>query len=657
MIQTRLVIRLLSVALLLGAASLRADELDTSAPELPAVTLENVVPPTANDPAEPLAQAFSLRRAVHFLDSAAVDWQKSRQCFTCHTNYSYLLARPAVGETSVAHDTVRAFAEQLVNERWPSQGPRWNAEVVATGAFLACNDAQTTGKLHAATRAALDKMWTLQREDGGWDWLKCDWPPMESDDHYGATLAAIGVGMAPEGYAQTEAAQAGLKKLQAYLQNNPPPTLHHQAMLLWASSKLSDLMSQDARQACIDQLVSLQKADGGWGLATLGDWKRGDASPQDLDSSDGYGTGFVIYVLRQAGLAADDPRLQRGIAWLKSHQRESGRWFTRSLHADSKHFITHAGTAFAVMALAACGEVLAAAQDAALPDASKVQAVKILEVDHYCEGVVFDHEGNGYISEGKQIVQFTPDGKSSVWATTPAPNGHKILADGTHLVCDAEAHAVLHLSAEGKLLEPASKDCQGQPLRGPNDLTLDSLHGGFYFTDPGDSGLEKPIGTLHYVDASGKTLLLDEGFAYPNGVALTSDGKRLYMAESQKNRVLVYEVTGPGQVTNRQVLIELPNKDEGAGQVDNQPDGMCLDAAGNLYVAHYGMRQVQVVSPEGKLLARYAGGNLTTSNVAFGGPKRDTLYVTGGLDIEKGKGGLFRLDLGVKGLKILPDRK
>jgi gluconolactonase len=83
---------------------------------------------------------------------------------------------------------------------------------------------------------------------------------------------------------------------------------------------------------------------------------------------------------------------------------------------------------------------------------------------------------------------------------------------------------------------------------------------------------------------------------------------------------------------------------------------MCLDAQGNLYVAHYGMRQVQVLSPEGKLIARYAGGNLTTSNVAFGGPKHDQLFITGGLDIEKGEGGLFRLDLGVKGMKILPPR-
>jgi gluconolactonase len=62
---------------------------------------------------------------------------------------------------------------------------------------------------------------------------------------------------------------------------------------------------------------------------------------------------------------------------------------------------------------------------------------------------VFDHEGRGYISWGKSITQFTLDGKHSVWAETGAPNGHKILADGTHLVCDASRHAVLRLSAEG----------------------------------------------------------------------------------------------------------------------------------------------------------------------------------------------------------------
>jgi gluconolactonase len=309
-------------------------------------------------------------------------------------------------------------------------------------------------------------------------------------------------------------------------------------------------------------------------------------------------------------------------------------------------------TGFAAGYLPAAGALAAD-----LPAADNVKPIEILVVDHYCEGVVFDAQGRGYISHGPVIVQFTLDGASKVWAEIGSPNGHKILADGTHLVCDASRHAMLHLSADGKLLELASTGCDGKPLRGPNDLTLDPANGGFYFSDPGESSDEKPIGTVHYVDRQGKTHLVDGGLAFPNGIVLTSDGKRLLLAESKKNRVLVYDVTAPGKVANRRVLADLPIKDAAAGQIDNQPDGMCLDAAGNLYVAHYGMRQVQVVSPSGKLLARYPGGNVTTSNVAFGGPNRDQLFVTGGLGPEMGKGGLFRLDLGVPGLKILPEAK
>ncbi|MBL9124884.1 MAG: SMP-30/gluconolactonase/LRE family protein [Planctomycetaceae bacterium] len=308
-----------------------------------------------------------------------------------------------------------------------------------------------------------------------------------------------------------------------------------------------------------------------------------------------------------------------------------------------------------VILCAAAGISVATAAE--LPDAAGLKAVKLLEVPHYSEGVVFDHAGNGYLSQDDTIVQFALDGSQRDWAKTGAPNGHKILADGTHLVCDASRHAVLRLSSEAKLLEPASTECNGKPLRGPNDLSLDTPHGGFYFTDPGGSDDKNPIGTVHYVDSKGVTHLVDQGLAFPNGIVLTPDGKTLYVGESKQNRVLVYDVLSPGKVGPRRVLANLPAKDEKLGQIDNQPDGMCLDAAGNLYVAHYGMRQVQVLSPAGKLLARYPGGNLTTSNVAFGGPALDQLFVTGALGDEKNRGGLFRLDLGVKGLSVLPPAK
>jgi len=316
-----------------------------------------------------------------------------------------------------------------------------------------------------------------------------------------------------------------------------------------------------------------------------------------------------------------------------------------------RSFFSHLCSAIAIAGLAATR--LSAAE---LPDPAQVEIVKLLEVPSYCEGVVFDHLGNGYVSWGKTITQFSLDGKQKIWAETGAPNGHKILADGTHLVCDASQHAVLHLDAAGKMLEPASKECNGKPLRGPNDLTLDSRNKGFYFTDPGDSGKDNLIGTVHYVDSRGTTHLVAGGLAYPNGIVVTADGKRLLVAESQKNRVLEYAILSPGKVGLMKVFADLPKNASGRWE-DNQPDGMCLDAAGNLYVAHYGMKQVQVLSPEGRLLARYDGGNQTTSNVAFGGPDMDQLFVTGGLAAEgNSPGGLFRTNLKVKGLVILPPK-
>jgi gluconolactonase len=292
-----------------------------------------------------------------------------------------------------------------------------------------------------------------------------------------------------------------------------------------------------------------------------------------------------------------------------------------------------------------------AAVESGLPAESAVKPVEVVRTGDYTEGVVVDHEGNLYFSHEKIVTKVSPDGQATAWAETGAPNGHKILADGTHLVCDAKRHAVLHLDAHGRELQPAAIESGGRRLRGPNDLTLDPTTGGVYFTDPAASDEKTPDGTIHYIDPRGACHTLASGLAFPNGIVIRPGGKELLVAESKRNRILAFPVTGPGQLGESRVLIDLPVK--GAGQVDNQPDGIALDAAGNLYVAHYGMRQVQVVSPEGRLIRRYSGGNLTTSNVAFAGPAMDRLYVTGG-----DPGALFRIDLpGVRGLTILPPRR
>src|SRR5262245_57375382 len=90
------------VAMLGFATSLAAGE---------PVTLENLVTPASNRADEPLAKQYSMEQAVHFLDSASLEWQNTWQCFTCHTNISYLIARPNVSADAPAHREVRKYAE------------------------------------------------------------------------------------------------------------------------------------------------------------------------------------------------------------------------------------------------------------------------------------------------------------------------------------------------------------------------------------------------------------------------------------------------------------------------------------------------------------------------------------------------------------------
>jgi gluconolactonase len=183
-----------------------------------------------------------------------------------------------------------------------------------------------------------------------------------------------------------------------------------------------------------------------------------------------------------------------------------------------------------------------------LPPAEQITPIEVLLTPDYTEGVVIDHEGNLYFSHGRVITRLDKDGVATAFADTGAPNGHKILADGTHLVCDAGRHAVLHLDADGKELPPLATTSDGEPLRGPNDLTLDTPHHGLYFTDPGGSDLEHQIGTIHYTGADGVTRTAARGLAFPNGIVLRPDGKELLVAESKKNRVLLFPVMSPGEL-------------------------------------------------------------------------------------------------------------
>ena len=323
-------------------------------------------PASAN---EPIAKAFSVEKASQALDTSALWWQDQYGCCHCHANMMYLVARPSLENVSKSDGRVRQFFEQLVLDRWEKKGLRYEPEALVVAVPLAINDSRTTGKLHAATRKALDRMVELQRPEGNWTLLlgggKRDEVAGERQAFflaYEQTLfAAIGIAVAPDGYAKTPPAQEALSKIRTFVQRHPPNSLHQKGMLLWAASYVDGLLKEGQRKEIIAELLAKQRSDGGWAIEeiTPGTSKFDPSKSPRRPESDGYATGFVIYTLRKAGLPAKNEPIQEGVKWLKANQRESGRWFIPSFNQRPNSVITYSATAYAVMALESCDELRA----------------------------------------------------------------------------------------------------------------------------------------------------------------------------------------------------------------------------------------------------------------------------------------------------------
>jgi squalene-hopene/tetraprenyl-beta-curcumene cyclase len=350
-----------SLALLLAASAGAGAPTQPAHPEL--------LPATgswADTAKEPLLKEFSVAKAAEFLDRRAHLAEKN--CFACHATFSYLPARSAIDPQAKGVLEIRAALEKSVGDFIdkpvpPKLGQSPRAMHILAALQLAQHDAATSGHLQTLTRKALDHAWDYQLENGGWDWVKASEPPSAVDDFYGAAIVAIGVGAAPDGYAATPRAQAGLAKLRDYFRKHPPGDLHQRALLLLADQSIRGLLADGERKKSIDDCFSRQLPDSGWSTASLADWKRPDKEPLDASSSDGLATGFMTYALRKGGgVGVDDPRLRRAVQWLKTHQRETGGWYTRSPR-EKDLLASYAGTSWAILALAACGEITAPARD------------------------------------------------------------------------------------------------------------------------------------------------------------------------------------------------------------------------------------------------------------------------------------------------------
>ena len=314
---------------------------------------------------EPLAKTFSAQKSIDFIERSVSRWQVEQKCITCHTNGLHLVAGSAATPQSEVLLKNREFSRNYLSSyvqynKKPKGDHGALYGIVAGASFLAISEMITAKELHPDTAAALDYIWTRQSQSGAWDsWLKCHWGPYEVDDHFGASLAAIALAMTPDAYRKKPESIRAWQNLKKYFKANPPVSAHQKGMLLWLSRYAPESLTSVEKKKWLKELRDLQQADGGWVLIHLGnaDWQRRDKQPQ-AQISDGYATAFVVYALRQSGVSESDPAIKRGIAWLKAHQRESGRWFTHSPRVDGKHYITQAASNMALLALSSCGELV-----------------------------------------------------------------------------------------------------------------------------------------------------------------------------------------------------------------------------------------------------------------------------------------------------------
>jgi gluconolactonase len=159
-----------------------------------------------------------------------------------------------------------------------------------------------------------------------------------------------------------------------------------------------------------------------------------------------------------------------------------------------------------------------------------------------------------------------------------------------------------------------------ESFKGVNDLIFASS-GDLYFTDQGHTGIHDPSGRVFRVTEAGRLECLLNNVPSPNGLALNPAESILYVAVTRANCVWRVPLMGDGGITKAGVFVYLSG---GVG-----PDGMAMDAHGNLAVAHVGMGAVWLFTPKGEPIARVNScrGDATT-NLAYGGPDNRTLYIT-----------------------------
>lgn len=290
------------------------------------------------------------------------------------------------------------------------------------------------------------------------------------------------------------------------------------------------------------------------------------------------------------------------------------------------------------------------------------------------EGPIAMNDGSVILVEIERgtLTRVAPDGATSVVAECGGgPNGAAIGPDGAIYVCnnggfmwsdfeglllpgnqpdDYIGGRIQRVEIDTGAVETLYDSCDGQPLRGPNDIVFDTS-GGFYFTDLGkghDDTVDR--GAVYYALADGSSISrIAAPMETPNGCALSPDGDRLYVAETVTGRIWWWHVDGPGQIRGGETLYGAGGGNLLIGLEGYQLlDSMAVDSAGNVCQATLINGCITVVSPDGVIVETVpVPDDPLVTNVCFGGDDLRTAYIT-----SSGRGILYAIEWPRPGLAL-----
>lgn len=251
-----------------------------------------------------------------------------------------------------------------------------------------------------------------------------------------------------------------------------------------------------------------------------------------------------------------------------------------------------------------------------------------------------------------RLTRVSPDGRKTVVAEPGGgPNGIAMGPDGKCYVCnngglriierggrlypvgqpdDYSGGRIERVDIQTGAVETLYTECDGHPLRGPNDIVFDR-EGGFWFTDHGKQRRrDRDVTGVFYALPDGSRIVEAifpmEG---PNGVGLSPDETELYVAETMTGRVWAYEIAAPGVLKAAKTPMRGDQGRLVAGLPGHQLfDSLAVDGAGNICVATIHNGGVTSISPDGETIAHFPTPDPITTNICFGGEGLRTAFIT-----------------------------